>query len=346
MSIMRHYFPGGNTPLGFVSFYSNILSRDTVGKLAVIKGGPGTGKSSLMKKIGEYFKNENEYVHWLHCSSDANSLDGIYLPKYNSAVVDGTSPHVVDPRYPGAWDKIFNLGELIGDKIGESKEEIYLLNRNISKHFSRCYENLRVASSVCEIMKENSLASKDENAVDCFCHNVLRRVIHEKDRGRTRKMFLSGITPQGNVNFCDSILSDKYIIRMDCEAGDGVGEIMQRLLTHCRLQNTDADVYYCPLKPYEPEHIVFRNTHVAVTTSNEFHTTAEADEIVPFGDFVKNSYDNSENREIYGKYIEKALFEVGEAKKLHDELENYYINNFDFSKTETFYEEIKEFLVS
>lgn len=346
MSMIRHYFPGGNTPIGFVSFYGNILKKDSVGKLAVIKGGPGTGKSSIMKKIGEYFKNENEDVDYLHCSSDVDSLDGVYLPKYNSAVIDGTLPHIVDPRYPGAYDKIFNVGDFIDSNIEKHKEDIFLLNQNISNCFSKCYENLRIASSVYDAMKSESLKNADVRAIDAFCYNISRRVIHNRDSKKTRKMFLSGITPQGNVNFCDSIMHDKYIIRLDCEVGDGAGEVMKKIISYCENQNTDINVYFCPLKPYEPEHIVFENTQIAITTSNVFHTVAQADEIVSFKEFSKNDYDNSANEEIYKKYINKALSDVGKAKKYHDELESFYINNFDFSKTESVFEEIKDFLVS
>lgn len=346
MHIVRHYFPGGNTSLGFVSFYNNILRNDTPGKLAIIKGGPGTGKSSLMKKIGEYFKSENEYVHYLHCSSDCNSLDGVYLPKYNSAVIDGTSPHVVDARYPGAYDKIFNVGALINDKITQNKEDIYCLSRNISKKFSDCYANLRVAASVYDIMQNVSLESRIEDEIHNFCYNVSKRVIHERDSGKVRKMFLSAITPQGLVNYFDSIMGDKYVIKLDCDTGDGAGEILKKLILFCTNQNTDMDIYYCPLKPYEPEHIVFKNTHIALSVSNKFHNISEADEIVYFKDFVKNDYDNSHNLTTYEQYINKALFDVKEAKILHDELESYYIRNFDFTKMDAFFEDIKAFLVS
>ena len=346
MNIIRHYFPGGNTPLGFVSFYGNILNSDTPGKLAVIKGGPGTGKSSLMKKIGEYFKSENEYVHYLHCSSDCESLDGVYLPKYNAAVIDGTAPHIVDARYPGAYDKVFDVGTLISDNITENKEEIYSLNCDISKRFSKCYENLRVASSVYDIMKNVSLESSLKNEIDNFCYNISKRVIHERDSGKIRKMFLSGITPQGLVNYVDNIMGDKYIIKLECDVGDGAGEILKKLISYCKNQNTDMDIYYCPLKPYEPEHIVFKNTHIALTVSNKFHNISQADEVVYFKDFVKNDYDNSDNKVIYEDYIQKALCDVKEAKKLHDKLETYYISNVDFSKMDKLFEDIKAFLVS
>ena len=51
----RHFFPGGNTSKGFYSFYRYILSQDDAKRILCLKGGPGTGKSSLMKKVGDYF---------------------------------------------------------------------------------------------------------------------------------------------------------------------------------------------------------------------------------------------------------------------------------------------------
>jgi hypothetical protein len=48
-SLERHDFPGGNTSKGFYSLYRYILSQDEARRIICIKGGPGTGKSSLMK---------------------------------------------------------------------------------------------------------------------------------------------------------------------------------------------------------------------------------------------------------------------------------------------------------
>jgi ABC-type lipoprotein export system ATPase subunit len=44
-------FPGGNTSEGFYSYYPFLLEKGTK-RIFVIKGGPGVGKSTLMKKIG------------------------------------------------------------------------------------------------------------------------------------------------------------------------------------------------------------------------------------------------------------------------------------------------------
>ena len=88
----RNIYPGGNTPRGFYSYYNYILPQRKAEKIYCIKGGPGSGKSTLMKKTGEYFLEKGEDVDYLWCSSDPDSLDGILLPDRGVAVIDGTAP--------------------------------------------------------------------------------------------------------------------------------------------------------------------------------------------------------------------------------------------------------------
>jgi len=49
---LRRVFPGGNTCEGFYSFYDYIIEPDAT-RIFVVKGGPGVGKSTFMRKIGE-----------------------------------------------------------------------------------------------------------------------------------------------------------------------------------------------------------------------------------------------------------------------------------------------------
>ena len=92
---IRHMFPGGNTPRGFYSFYSYILPQDEAKRIFVIKGGPGVGKSTFMKKTALELVDRGYDVEFMHCSSDNESLDGIVVPKLGIAMIDGTAPHVV-----------------------------------------------------------------------------------------------------------------------------------------------------------------------------------------------------------------------------------------------------------
>jgi MoxR-like ATPase len=90
---IRHMFPGGNTSLGFFSYYDYILSQDEATRIICIKGGPGVGKSTFMRKIGEEMQKRGYNVEFMHCSSDNNSLDGVVIPAIKVALLDGTAPH-------------------------------------------------------------------------------------------------------------------------------------------------------------------------------------------------------------------------------------------------------------
>ncbi len=41
---------------------------------------------------------------------DPDSLDGVVLPRLKAALVDGTAPHVIEPKYPGVVEQYVNLG--------------------------------------------------------------------------------------------------------------------------------------------------------------------------------------------------------------------------------------------
>ena len=45
------------------------------------------------------------------CSSDPDSLDGVIFPQIRACIADGTSPHVIEPRFPGAVEELVNLGD-------------------------------------------------------------------------------------------------------------------------------------------------------------------------------------------------------------------------------------------
>jgi len=106
---VRHMFAGGNTSKGFFSYYDYVLPQEKAERIFILKGGPGVGKSTFMKKIAEGLCSEGCDMEYMHCSSDPGSLDGVVFPKKGVAIIDGTAPHIVDPKNPGAVDEIIHL---------------------------------------------------------------------------------------------------------------------------------------------------------------------------------------------------------------------------------------------
>jgi len=91
---IRRAFPGNNTSEGFFSFFEYIIGPEAR-KVFIIKGGPGTGKSTFMKNIGMELVDRGYDVEFFHCASDNDSLDAVAVPAVGAAIIDGTAPHRV-----------------------------------------------------------------------------------------------------------------------------------------------------------------------------------------------------------------------------------------------------------
>lgn len=90
------YFIGANTSAGFVNYTDEILCG--LDRVYIIKGGPGTGKSTLMKRFAAYAEEWGHTVERYFCSSDSDSLDGVVLRDAGTGIIDGTAPALAQIR--------------------------------------------------------------------------------------------------------------------------------------------------------------------------------------------------------------------------------------------------------
>ncbi|GHU60842.1 hypothetical protein FACS1894171_2800 [Clostridia bacterium] len=105
------FFLGANSPTGFFSLYDWLIDIETANRIYIIKGGPGCGKSSFMRRISKNLAERDVKSEYIFCSSDPDSLDGVVFPELGVAVVDGTAPHVLEPKYTAVVEQYVNLGQ-------------------------------------------------------------------------------------------------------------------------------------------------------------------------------------------------------------------------------------------
>lgn len=348
----KHFFLGGNTPKGFYSYYDYLLPQESARKIYCIKGGPGTGKSTLMKKIAATAVKKGADVEFAHCSSDPDSLDGVIIKPANIAFVDGTSPHIVDPKTPGAVDQILYMGDCWdADALNRHKEGIIKTNQKIGEQFKRAYVYLASAKLLQNDLDIIYAKSMKGNVHAIFEENIIFQEFAEIPvsdvSGNVRKLFASGITPKGLVNFADTVLNGykTYILKGYCA----------NCLTHiCDIavnRGFDVEVYYCPFSPDECiDHLVIPKLNLAFTVSNAYHTFDKG-EVVDFDEFaskyILETYKSEREFAVseIDRLIKRAVSTIADAKQYHDELEKYYIPAMDFTKLDEVIEKtIKEVL--
>ena len=147
---MSSYFAAANSDRGFVSRFDRIFGG--VSRLYVILGGPGTGKSHLLRMLGRAAEDKGYACEYFYCSSDPSSLDGVLIPELDCAMIDGTAPHTWEMKCPGVIEQIINLGEFWdADRLTAVKDEVLRLAALKKSDYTAAYKLL---ASACEFESE------------------------------------------------------------------------------------------------------------------------------------------------------------------------------------------------
>ena len=159
------YFLGANAPDGFYSLYPQLIDLERARAVYILKGGPGCGKSTLMRRVGERMEQAGLETEYILCSGDPDSLDGLVLPQLGVAIVDGTAPHVVEAKYPAVVERYVNLGRSY-DAAGlqDVREEIMGAMEGYPACYQRAYRCLGAAERLREDMRSALLTDADRRA--------------------------------------------------------------------------------------------------------------------------------------------------------------------------------------
>ncbi|MGE4272863.1 MAG: PRK06851 family protein [Desulfitobacterium sp.] len=342
--VIRKMFPGGVTYLGFHSYYKYLADTDAT-HIYIIKGGPGVGKSTFMKKIGEEMLKAGYDLEYHCCSSDNNSIDGIVVPELGIALLDGTSPHIVDPQTPGAVDEIINLGEYWDDSlIIPHKKDIIDCNKEISRCFQSAYFALKDAKNAMDEWEFYIQPHQNWQGINQLYLNLSRehyQASSGQGSGKIRRLFTWAHTPQGRTQYIDSlILGMQTLYLLTGQAGTGKSSFLTRMAEDARLLNYDVEIYHNALEPDKIDLLIIPELKTALAVSSEHYPyTPEFSGAVVSLDF--DHYLDRSSLKVYEEYmddcrsrveqsIQRAQTHSQRAKKLHDELERYYIPAMKF----------------
>lgn len=337
------YFLATNSGQGFFSLFDSLYDAHDGWNLYIIKGGPGTGKSGIMKKVFNKAVDSGYNCHAVYCSSDPNSLDAVIIPEIKVSVCDGTSPHTVDPKYPGVSETIINLGECWDEKLLlESKEHIITLtdcNKALHKRSSKYLS----AASKAQTENEKILNAciNYQKAENYAIRNISKSLNSNNHLGNEKKIFINGYTPQGRYIFTDTIntLCDKIVTVTD--EYTQVSSILMKSIGNIAKAN-GSDVILCldPLRPTSnPLHVIIPKLRIGYFTSDSrinlrLYSTKNINATRFIDKDKLSAYKNriSFNLKTAVKLENEAINIIKKAKSVHDELEKYYIHAMDFDK--------------
>ncbi len=341
-----NYFMAANGYDGFRSYFKEIFNPFDYTRLYVLKGGPGTGKSSLMKKIREAFGNIGYKCESVYCSSDPSSLDGVIVEKEEKkfAILDGTAPHETDAKIPGAIDEIINLGiAWNAESLSSERKAIERTNKRKADHYREAYEYLLLAGEVSKQIEAevlNSYTGFDLQLINDVLFDLKPNAPDYKQKTR----LLSSFSKNG---YSQQKIHEEYPKGISVTGAFGseyvfikhlLDEVVKRKITHTRFPSPFSDSL--------TEAVYLNDSDTLISVGRNY------EDMIDTSVFLEEEYLNRKKEKLtyYTKQREELLYrsqnEFSLASRAHFELESIYSKamNFDLVNqiAERIISEIKE----
>lgn len=340
-----HYFPGSNTRVGFVGFFDSIFDPSELKRLFVLKGGPGVGKSTLMKRIASFASQRGIDVDCYHCSSDPQSLDGIVLRGVNIALVDGTAPHIVDPKLPIASDELIDLAAgLKKEPLIKARDSVQYLQEDMRRLFKKAHSLVAAADELKAAA--SALFRYDKRSMLSFINAMLPDVYsyaHTVSRaGRKKEVFLSAVTPDGIVSRAAQTRCTQLWM-LSAPWGFDLTECFDLIAMHCSLNGAEVKLCRDPMNAARSSGVIIADD---LLITSEFVNGLDYDRHVDLNGFFFDDPDDSCVQAMYDELASNAVTCLNSARELHSLLESPYSAAMDFSVCDKAFQAITSFICS
>lgn len=347
MTALPHiqYFLGANAPTGFYSLYDHLLPPEQARAIYILKGGPGCGKSTLMRKVGAWAEEAGLETEYILCSGDPDSLDAVILPQKAVAIVDGTAPHVVEPQYPGAVERYVNMGNCY-DKtaLWPLRREIMDCMAGYKGCYQRAYRCLGAAAEIMEDQRATLLTEALSHKLAKRARGILSREVPRRKGelpGKVEQRFLGAITHRGPMTLYHTALAQcgrVYVLTDTCGLAH---ELLIHLLAGITASGYDAVACPDPMAPDRLAHLLIPQLDLAFLTDSgalprgvtpyrriRLDTAAE-------GEILRRSRPRLRfAKKVSAALTEEAVASLAQAKAMHDDLEAVYNPHVDFGLVE------------
>lgn len=325
-------------PDGFISCFDHLIPDRLLTRKLILKGGPGVGKSTFMRRIHAVLC-ENDAASTLYfCSGDPDSLDAVAVPDCGLLILDGTAPHIVDPQIPGARDSIINLGVCLDEAAMRPRlPHIRACMADHAAATARARAALRAAwalqkdaEALLSSLIDPALMTRMAAALTAA---VLAESGRQTDLPSVRPVIADAVTPKGTLSL---IAGNAYarIIRLVHHAAMDITPVLRRVSSAVLAAGYDVEEHLCPTRPGALCHLAVPALSTLITTAElpVSEQTFDFSACLPAGCLLRHECALEQSMTGVHLHTRQAVTALQQAKQLHDELETFYVPNMDFSR--------------
>lgn len=335
------YFLGANTASGFYSLYEEFIDPSDGDFTWFIKGGPGNGKSTFMRRAAEAAEEAGYQVEYALCSGDPDSLDGIYIPALKLGYVDATSPHVQEPPLFGAAGKYLDLSAFYKKTAKWDAQGIAEYFRLYREQYARAYDYFTAAKYTDPGRIPGLLTRREHDAAREAALSLLEK-LPDGPGHKQKRRFLSANTCQGTVVFPELAYrtGDLYVVSGAAQLRN---TFLQTAAEVCRTKGQPVILCPDPLDPALLEGVLLPEAGISLLTAYKDvkHTVKprrvlRLDAAIPAETVRALREESKKSAMLCAGLMQQAEGCLKKAKQYHDALEALYHPTVDFAALDRF----------
>jgi hypothetical protein len=356
-------FAGALTPAGFVDFFDHIMPVQKARARYFLKGASGGGKGTFMRRVAEALaKRGIAAIELFHCANDAPSLDAIAAPQIGLCIMDATAPHSRDPQIPAITDIIIDFAQFLDkDKLSGHKRAIQNLLHDKKVIMDKAMGYFAAAGKVYSADKAAAHAALNSAELEYLADTILCRgdlwspapnakaLQHSSEACRgelcspasNRKLFLTAVTPEGQVSLADDAFDDCYVYALHTEEQIGTNRLLTRIQQAVSIGGIATESFHNPLAPSQIEYLHLPSQKQAfVTTGGIFGYRGKVNERIDLAPcinpamLIRIKLDIERDTELLNSLLDQTTSLLRAAKALHTKIEEIYIQAMDFARAD------------
>ncbi len=316
----KKYFPGANTGRGFIGHFESIVPPwDKPHYTYILKGGPGVGKNTLMKKVSCLARANGFCVEEFRCASDPESLDAVRIPQRGIVLLDGTAPHMLDPDIPGIEGEILNLGHFLHrEAFARRRGELQLLFDENRAHYGAAFACLSAAGT----LRRRAVADAEKCADLPMMRTFLRDSFSFSEPGCARTLFLRSPTPNGVTDLRETLEAENTVFLPGI-----LGAILLREAM-VMAKGTRAEIFPDFLTPELPQCVYLPESGTMLCAVDDTHDTLNEFLHSSIPDFVAFALHEAD------LLTARAVESLRLCKRAHDAIESLYHPYVDYGRVD------------
>ena len=275
---VRHYFAEGMTTRGYISLLPNMMPSWQ--RVYVLLGGPGTGKSTLIKVIGLELLDRGYGVDFFRSVRDPDSMAGFIIPNMGLAMLDAMEVSPLRWRAPGVVEKFVDFSIFCDEIKLEKQRSQILIIENLLQDLQNTLEEELAEELGLLLGNRVPKRSMEKEEISWILGNSACVKVKKEHTGpwplaeNALKLlqksviipyFLHGLTVNGWLNLAPHFLTDFDQI---CLEGDETLDAIDWVLREAQQLGQKIEIVLHPLNPDEVIGIVFPERHLAIWQGN------------------------------------------------------------------------------